>query len=547
MASNRRSTDIIALLMTVAVSCAVLGKDLFIDNSVVFHDEYVYKVSADKQLDQSLVLSRNLAPRIPNRFFLGVYGFGSYFGANYYAFAQGLNVLFWALGLLFLYRLALETGLTGGRALLYLGAAALLPLSAYTKYFMPESMFFAFFCAAVYALVVGLHREIDAPLIIVGILIGLLYFIKPHALALAGANVLFLMFFPRRLRSITLFGAGLLLTIAVGKLVSEKVPAGGSGLGVYAEMLDGLLATLTSGSKLGPIIAEVAAGHVLFLVGSFALSLLVVVCILFPGLRLSEKGAAERSPLWLVSAYLLTTGVVLMGMSIIFTSLAGELGRVHSRYYFFLAPLGLLVLFHFRDLRLTTAGKLAGLALGIGGPLLLGLCGLRYSEVLPISHVSDCPEWGFVFMEPVVAWVGLAAVAIASTWAVLRPGQIGWLVAILSILSVVSGFEVAMKQKGIYRNNFTTGVEAIAVEKLIGQPKMGNVVVVGENRDVVSKFLFFLSSTPMVDQPPAGTSLDSVFARYPGATHLVVVSPSYILPTGPPCASDVPGVTICSR
>ncbi len=547
MVGKKRSTDVIALFLIIATSSAVLGKDLFIGNAVVFHDEYVYKVSADQQLDQALVLSRDLAPRIPNRFFLFLYGFGSYLGADYYAFAQGLNVLFWALGLFFLYRLALETGLSPGRALLYLAAAALLPLSAYTKYFMPESMFFAFFCATVYVLVVGLHRQIDAPLAIAGVLVGLLYFIKPHALALAGSTALFLMFFPLRLRSLTLFGVGLGMALGVGKLVSQKVPAGDSGLGVYRQMLEGLLATLTGGGKLGPVIAEVAAGHALFLVGGFALSLVVVVYELLPWHRLRENDAGPRSPLWLVCAYLLTTGVALMGMSILFTALSGELGRVHSRYYFFLAPLGLLVLFHFRELRLTLAGKVVALSLGVGGPLLLGAFGPGYSGVLPISHVSDCPEWGFMYFAPQIAWVGPAAIAAATVWAVLRPRATDWLVVVISILSVVSGVEVATMQKGAYRNNFTTGVEAVAVEKLIGHPRMRNVVVVGENRDVVSKFLFFLRSTPMVEQPPLGTHLDEVFARHPEATDLVVISPGYIAPTAVPCRGQVAGVTICSR
>lgn len=547
MGGQKRGTDAIALLLIVGIAGAVLGKDLFIDNAVVFHDEYVYKVSADPQLDQALVLSRDLAPRIPNRFFLFLYGFGSYLSADYYAFAQGLNVLFWALGLFFLYRLALETGLSPGRALLYLAAAALLPLSAYTKYFMPESMFFAFFCATVYVLVVGLHRQIDAPLLIAGVLVGLLYFIKPHALALAGVTALFLIFFPLRLRSLTLFGAGLGMALGVGKLVSQKVPAGDSGLGVYGQIIQGLLATLTGGGKLGPVIAEVAAGHALFLFGTFALSFVVVVCELFPWRRLREKDAGPRSPVWLVCAYLLTTGLALMGMSIIFTALSGELGRVHSRYYFFLAPLGLLVLFHFRELRLTRAGKVVALALGVFGPILLGVFGPGYSGVLPISHVSDCPEWGFMYFAPGFAWVGLAAIAAASVWAVLRPRATDWLVVVFSILSIVSGVEVATMQRGAYRNKFTTGVEAVAVEKRVGQPRMRNVVVVGENRDVVSKFLFFLSSTPMVEQPPGGTHLDDVFARHPEATHLVVVSPGYVMPAASACSSEVPGVTICTR
>lgn len=540
----RTNRDLIAVLLIVAVSSLVFARDLFVDNSVVFHDEYVYKVSADQQLDQSLVISRGLAPRVPNRLFLGVYGIGSYFGSNYYAFAQFLNVAFWALGLFFLFRLALASGLSDTRALLYLGAAALLPLSAYTKYFMPEAMFFSLFCASVYALMVGLRQEKDGPFVVAGLLVGVLYFVKPHALALLVANVAFLMLHPLRARLNTLFVGGALAAMGVGKLMVAPVPAGTSSLGVYSQVIENQLNTFATNPGLGKVFAQVAAGHALFVACVFGLVVVTVIVSLVPQLRLNEGGAGF-TPVRMLSAYLVATGIVLVGMSVVFTSLAGEAGRLHSRYYFFLYPIALLVLFHFEELRLTRAGRFLGLLSVIVGPTLMFLFGSHYSPVLPISLVSDCPEWGFVYAAAPWYYLSLTALVGFGAWAVFRPRMTRWLIAVISVISVVSGAYVAGQQKGIFRNIFATGQEAVAVEEEVGRDHLGTTIVVSESRDVVSKFLFFLPATPVTEQLPAGTNLDTLVAKYPEATHVVALAADYVTPEPLRCSAKVSSVTIC--
>ncbi|HZF97298.1 MAG TPA: hypothetical protein VEY92_03460, partial [Pseudoxanthomonas sp.] len=239
--------DIIAILLVVAIGFLVFSKNLFIDNAVVFHDEYVYKVSADHKIDATVVIDRKLASQIPNRLFLSIYGVGSYFGSNYYVFAQLLNVAFWSIGLLALYRIAALSELSSAQSLAFLGAAALLPLSVYTKYFMPESLFFAMFCVSVYALIKGIRNKNYVHVFFAGLIVGLMYFVKPHALALAFANAWFLMFCSGPVRLNIAFGSGAVLAIGAGKIVFA-MPGDDSavGLGVYSEMLDMLAGRLTA-------------------------------------------------------------------------------------------------------------------------------------------------------------------------------------------------------------------------------------------------------------------------------------------------------------
>lgn len=543
--------DVIAILLVVALAFVAFSKNLFIDNAVVFHDEYVYKVAADKQLDPGVVVARQLAPQVPNRLFLSVYGIGSYFGSNYYAFAQLLNVAFWSIGLLALYRVAALSGLSNARSLAFLGAAALLPLSAYTKYFMPESMFFAMFCASMYALMTGIHKKANTPVFIAGLIVGLMYFVKPHALALVIANAWFLTFIRGGIRLNILFGAGALLAIAIGKL-AFPMPADGSavGLGVYGQMLDALLAKLTTYNGQLPSLAKdflrVAAGHALFLLTVFGLSFFVAISVLVPRFGLRDKTVDVPTGLRVTSLYLIATSVVLVGMAVTFTVLIGELGRVHSRYYFFLYPIALLVLFHFPAVRLTHAGKVLGLVIVAAGAVSMALFAQGYSEVLPVSLVSDSPEWGFVFFSRCVFFAAIATFAIAGALAVLRPEKSNLLIAVICITSALSSVDVAMKQKGIFRGAFVTGREAVAVEEIVGRDQMDRAVVVGENRDVVSKFLFYLSSAPDVEQLPAGSNLDQVAGKYLQATRVIAISEGYMYPPQFRCTSELPKVRICS-
>lgn len=546
-----RYIDVIAILLVGVLALVTFSKNMFIDNAVVFHDEYVYKVSADKQLDQSIVVGKQLAPQVPNRLFLTVYGYGSYFGSNYYVFAQLLNVTLWAAGLLALYRVAAYSGLSDARSLAFLGAAALLPLSAYTKYFMPESMFFAMFCGSVYALMVGLQKRVNAPIFVAGLIVGLMYFVKPHALALVIANAWFLTFVRGGVRLNILFGAGVLLAIAMGKL-ALPMPAddSGVGLGVYGQMLDTLSANLTVyGGQLAELSKDffrVAAGHIFFLSTAFGLSFFVAISVLVPRLGLCDRSVDVPAGSRLTLLYLMATSIVLVSMAVVFSVLAGEFGRVHSRYYFFVYPIALLVLFHLPSVRLTRAGKVVGLMVVAATAASMALFAYDYSEILPISLVSDSPEWGFVFLSKQIFFAAMVAFVITGALAVLRQDKVGFLIAVICITSVLSSIDVAMKQKGIFRGVFVTGREAVAVEEIVGRDQMDRAVVVGENRDVLSKFLFYLTSAPSVEQLPAGSNLDQVAEKYPQTTRIIVISEGYSFPPLFQCMSDLPRIRICS-
>ncbi len=530
---------VIAIFVIVAV-----GRALFVDNSVIFHDEYVYKVSGDRHVDQALVLDRRLAEQIPNRLFLRVFGLTSELGSNAYIGARFLNVMFWALGLWALFRLAQRTGLSDQRALGFLVVASLIPSSAYTHFFMPEAMYFAMFSIAALALFIGVVRERTLPLVLAGATMGLMYFVKPHALALIAATCFFLLLIPGRVAFLVRFLLGVGLTYGGGKWLVSEVSANGAGLGVYRSMLEGLMLNLTK-PNLGAEILEVARGHLLFFFAAFGLSAVAAVAVLLP--RLALNRAPVSLELRRLALLVLVLFAALGSMAVVFTALVGEVGRIHSRYYFFLFPLALLLLFHLPTLRFSAGGKVVGALIATGSAAGLALWGPAYSWVLHISLVGDGPEWGFVFGRGPQLYLLMAGLGVTGLWTVWRTAAAPVYLAVLSLCFFLSSTYVTSAEKGTFRGPYTTGRESIAVETYLGREAMQRAMVIGENRDTVSKFLFGLSTTPFAEQVADHTDLTALLAGRPEVTSIVVLFDGYVIPPEFSCGFQIPGAKVCHR
>lgn len=548
-------TDLVAVVIITIAAILLFSRNMFIDNGVVFPDEYLYKVSADRQLNQAFVLERGLLglqEPMPNRFFLSLYGFGSYFGSNYYLFAQFLNVIFWALGLLALFRLAVLSGLSHYASIFYLVSVTLLPFSAYTKYFMPESMFFFMFSLGVYALFVGTQKRKYSVLFLSGVVVGLAYFVKPHAVFLFLASILFF-FLVRdrnRFRLIGVYSAGAFLSMTLGQVLLLGSSCASAYLCGYGKTPGNLLGKIQSyyGEfwKLVSDFLYVSEGHFIFLFSVFGIAFLLAVAVSFPRLRLLGTNSSIPESIKLLSSYTVLLSILLVAISILFSVLNGEMGRVHSRYYFFVFPLLMLIIFHAASLHLTKFGMVAGALLCSSAVILLVSIIGNYSAILPVSLVSDGPELGFAFISNPVLY--LCAILLIGTSLLLlsKPQNYGWLVGTIIILSLLSNASVFTKQKGLFRGLYTTGQDAIAVEQIIGKEAMDRVVIVGENRDIVSKFLFFLSSAPNIDYLAGGESIERALNKFPESTRLVAISGAYYFPDWLDCSPVGKTVTMCS-
>ena len=513
--------------------------DILVDNAVSFHDEYVYKAAADHRLPPAELYAKGAIEYIPNRLYLAVYRIASWSEQNYYAAAQFFNVVFWALGLLAVCRLAQLLGVTGKRLVVFAVLAVLLPFAIYTKYFMPEAMYFCLFACGAFLLFKAIASGSQRLMLAAGLLAGLAYYVKPHALIFFGATMLFLLAtgagVAGRWRSVGAYGAGFVLVVIAGTLVIDK-PQGLARLGVYDQMVKGMMGTATTilqapGAHLRAV-GTVGIGHVVLLLSSWTIPLALAASACVATWRAARAGTddAAGQDVRLFGAWLLVMVAALVCVVVAFTVLVAEVGRIHSRYYCFLYPFLLLGLFLYEPARHGRGSKLAMSAVA----LILGLALLAmpaYSGILGISLVSDSPELGFAFFPRPVAGAAVLLLVASQLWAVWRSPRPFWL--ILALTFACSQYYVRQSQGHIFRGPYTDGRDAAAVEQVLGAERLRGAVVMGDSRDAVSKFLFNLSVVPVVAQRPFDQAATLV-KDYPNADTFLLLTDK---------VDDIPGLS----
>ena len=520
-----------------------------VDNSVVFHDEYVYKAASDARLSAAELYAKGAIEYIPNRLFILVYQAASYGGQNFYIAAQFLNVVFWTVGLVFVCKLGQLLGLQGRRLVAFAALAVLLPFSIYTKYFMPEAMYFCLFAVSAYLLFKGISSGGLGTICAAGIVAGLAYYVKPHALIFIGVTLLFLALARAetagRWRTVGAYAAGCVLVILVGTVLIQK-PESNARLGVYDQMVKGMMATsATMFANLTDTLREVGkvgTGHAITLVSIWTISLAAAVSAAYGVLRGKAVEPVDRAPR-LFNMWLLLIMGALVAMVIAFTVLVNEVGRIHSRYYCFAYPFLLLALFLYRPSQHRRATKIAVTMLAFGAGLTLLMLPM-YSGIMGISLVSDSPELGFSFF-PRIFVVAAVLLLIASqaymTWRTPVPAYV-----VLAALFLTSQYYVREAQAHMFRGPYTDGRDAVAVEQVLGPDALRGALVIADSRDAVSKFLFNLTVVPTVTIRPFD-KLEQLLLDYPAAPTYLFLSDKLEAVPGLACEKLGPRVLRCHK
>jgi phosphoglycerol transferase len=520
-----------------------------VDNAVVFHDEYVYKAAADMRLPAAELFAKGAIEYIPNRLFLLVYRIASYGEQNFYIAAQFLNVVFWTLGLYLVCKLAQLLGLEGKRLVAFAMLMVLLPFSIYTKYFMPEAMFFCLFAASAFLLFKGISSSAFSSVFAAGVAAGLAYYVKPHALIFFGVTLLFLVAaraeIAGRWRTVGMYAAGFVLIVLIATALIDK-PASLARLGVYDHMVKGMMAT--SARMLSDpwtnlrALGIVGLGHLVSLASIWSLSLAATVSASHGVLRGRPVEPANR-PARLFNMWLMFITSALIVVVVAFTVLVGEVGRIHSRYYCFAYPFLLLSLFLYRPGQHRRATKIAVAAVAVcAGLAVLALP--QYSSILAISLVSDSPELGFAFYARATVAVAVALLIASQVWMAWRSPVPAWLV--LATLFVASQYYVREAQGHMFRGPYTDGKDALVVEQVLGADALRAALVVGDSRDVLSKFLFNLSVVPTVTVRPFD-QLEQVLQDYPAAPTYLFLSDKLDSVPGLVCEKLGPRVLRCRK
>jgi phosphoglycerol transferase len=320
----------------------------------ILGDEYIYSMNARHTplADSS----------VPNYFFNIIFSSTSAFGYGFYTAAKVYNLFFLLLLSAVVYfaaRLIAKPGVSFVVALLALVG----PISAYASYFTPEMMFY-FGCALVIYFSLRFHARTGlGKWALLGVGLGLVTLVKPHALFLAApifAYIIYLAFkgegnrwLNAPVRALAFVAAMFATKFAIGYAF-----AGQKGLAIFGGSYDAsATSAINSGGKAigdattDPAVAAIASGgavgttiwQVLFHI-SFMLMFLAVPLIL-TGIQTVRafKAKGEPSETTKVSFFLFVALIALVLVSAVFVAYSSAFGetlqnRVMVRYYEYLIP-----------------------------------------------------------------------------------------------------------------------------------------------------------------------------------------------------------------
>jgi phosphoglycerol transferase len=537
--------------MLVIVTTSVLIRNLAVDSPVMGGDEYAYFAEAQTFPDSA-------QRHINDPYLQAIYSpvFAAY-GRMLFSLSdrpelllKALNTLCFALTTLLFLRLLKSfrgTDASPVSAAVFL----LLPISAYTAYFMPESIYALFFALLTWCMVAVLPVHLLAGSILSGAVVGAMLLVKPHAVALFLAvtltlSALFLApsaFRPGRRKvfvAIALYILSTYLTlVCVNALLTGRFqlhPLAFVG-GIYQPYLS-RGASLASWSDGASQILGILSGHLIVFGAMLAPTLSLGVSRL-RGLYVNQQAPAVTEPvrsrrLFVLICLAALSTLLTMGMTANFTSQVaqaspGESLRLLARYYSFVLPLHLLLYFgcNTEDPRSPASDtwiRVGALGGCVAAALLYYLLGTR------LIYPWDYPE-AFVFSSwhghPRVALAGIVT-AVTSYALILWRGRPALMLYPLSLLIIfsLSNVEVTLWQRASTGLYATLRASARAMKQLIPPDERDQGLVVGSDRyGRMAYFLFNFGSSARVLVRDTGSVLTD--ADIPAGTQWVLLTDWY--------------------
>lgn len=390
---------------------------------MVFADEWLYSSAA-----RLLPFDKSI---LPSYLFLGVYRLTNACGPGFLDCARILNAALLVAAAPFIY-LTARTVCSRASATVLALAAVLAPISSFTTYFMPETMYFLVFCIFAW---VSLARASLPPLhygLATGAVLGLMSAIKVHALFLLPAHLAFMLYlclarhrndgWLRRALTMMVMAA---VAMVVVRLAIGYAVAGRAGLNLlgnfYGAHATNSASSLDSLLRILPAALVSLKGHMLALALLMSLPLATLVLHLVDA-RTRAQASPQQRALQVFGVLMLCAAGALTVMFTASIASAGPLEgvRLHQRYYDFTFPLLLLI----AAAPLALPATRQPLLLRALAALPLGALVLYAARVLPAEYsigLVDSPELAVLkeFPQLLKLTAGLAVLTLA-VWTLQR-------------------------------------------------------------------------------------------------------------------------------
>jgi phosphoglycerol transferase len=480
---------------------------------VVFRDEYIYsKLSRLLPFDDST---------IPGYLYLAIYRLTNICGDGFLNCARILNTLFFVATMPFIY---LTTRRVSTRLIASIVAllAILGPINTYTAYYMPEALYYFSFWLLTW-FILQLDNTFDLKSwCFAGILLGFSTLIKPHALFLLPALVVFILYVNRKkegkwvlqgLRNGIIFVASsFVVKFSIGYLLAGK--AGLSMFGPdYTSMASETTSHLDHYSRLISLSTESAKGHILAICLMFGVPIAFAIKASVDSVLSKEEVRSGHR----IAVYTLLVLVNLILVTSLFTgSVAGvwtyeTAARLHMRYYNFALPLLLVIAASQLSLEQTTnmLKRRAIAAFPIGAAI---LCAVYTFLASYTPNLVDSPELrGFTYNLTVFNVLsGISFLALAF-W--VYSARAGAKIFVYLLMPLAVGFSTYYVNQEL-RQRLVPDVfdkAGIITKQFLPNEELSRLVIVGSEPELAGLYrsLFYLDNpTASLETIPQGAAYD---------------------------------------
>jgi phosphoglycerol transferase len=477
----------------------------------VMGDEYFYNTYSR--------LRPSSESQFPSYLYLAIYGVTSVCGDGFLECARILNSLFFVGATPFLY-------LTARRVCAKAPAVAVTlltlagPINTHTAYFMPESLYFLSFWLLTW-FILRLHDSATATAwSLAGLILGLASLVKPHALFLLPAIVVYMFYADGRregrwLRRALINASAFVAIALLAKLVVGYWLAGKAGITLFGSCYTTIANSTASQPSLygHRVVVSIASltGHVMAICLMFGAPLAIAVHTVFDSTSSKSDTRSEHR----IAFYAIAVLFCLVLVTGVFTASNVPAGReevtarLHVRYYSFAFPLLLMIAASGWSSQSTAGPRrwrfLA--ALPIGAVMVCAVVS-RFASYTPVF--VDCPELrGFTYDRTVFYILGGMSLLTLGLW--VHSAQIGRkvFVCVFVPLAVVCSDFYINRDLGRHRVPEVYCRAGIWAQQCLSEDELSKLLVVGSDRSGLLKTLFAVDNPGVSRQAlPAGGVCD---------------------------------------
>lgn len=463
---------------------------------VVMGDEYTYSLF-------SRLLPFADATR-PGYLYSLIYHVTNFCGDGFYSCAKILNTFFFIGAAPFIYLITKRVS-TNSLALIITLLTLLGPINSYTAYFMPEAFYFFSFWLFVWFILKLDNLSSSRSWCVGGIILGLSALIKPHALFLLPAIIIYIFYINKKrddkwvIQAFKNIGLFIILTFFI-KLFIGYLIAGKTGITVLGNDYSTIVSSNISGFQHYFELIRLSAinikGHILAVCLMFSVPIIIIINQIF-NFKLIKQENREFSKIYFFTIAILINLILItaaFSASVIGNGPGETIARLHMRYYDFALPLLLVVLasqLSFESTNSKTGWRLLT-ALPIGGIMLYA----TYTKMAPfILSFIDNPELrGFTY-NSIVFYI-LSSISFISLILWIYRAQLGakfFIYLFMPVTIIASTFFVSHEM----RRNLIPDVydnAGIFTKQYLNNDEISKVLIIGSEPAGLLKALFHLDN-----------------------------------------------------